>query len=200
MVRAVSAQEHEAAFWGSCVNTWGEEFKQSHYAVQMRLGGWPAIDLAGRSVLDIGGGPVSMLLKTINGGDLVVADPCPYPDWVNQRYAAHRVEVIGERAEDLVGIDGHFDECWIYNVLQHVVDPARVAQVALRSARLVRVFEWTNIPADRMHPHVLTDDLLDGWFGAPGSPAFGVNTAWGEQPALSWSLVALTAPAPTMTA
>jgi hypothetical protein len=200
MVRTVSAQEHEAEWWGSCVNTWGEEFKQAHYATEMGLSGWPTINLAGRSVLDIGGGPVSMLLKTVNGGDLVVVDPCPYPKWVQERYLAHRVECVREWAETFTCPDRHFDECWIYNVLQHVVDPSRVAEVALRSARLVRVFEWTNIPADQMHPHVLTDAALDGWFGSPGRPALGVNAAWGEKPATSWSLVALTASAPTMMA
>ena len=60
------------------------------------------------------------------------------------------------------------DECWLYNVLQHVDDPHRVVEVAKRAAKVLRVFEWINIPGDEMHPHVPTQELLEEWYG-PGT-------------------------------
>jgi hypothetical protein len=182
--------DHEAAYWGDCANTWHEEYKQQHYAILMGVneyGHWPRYDLSCRSVVDIGGGPVSMLLKTVNGGRLTVADPCGYPKWVRDRYRAHDVNYAQMAAEDFAGVG--YDEAWIYNVLQHVRDPERVAAVAGRAARTARVFEWTGIPADDMHPHVLTPEALDEWFGCEGTRTFGVNQAWGEAGAWSWSAV-----------
>jgi len=179
---------HEAEFWGSCVNTWGEEVKQAEYAKRMGLtvyGTWPRFDLAGRSVLDIGGGPVSILLKTVNAVGTVV-DPCPFPDWVTARYAEHDVRVVREPAE--MFRERGFDECWIYNVLQHVENPGQVVGAAKEAAATVRVFEWTGIPADDLHPHVLTVERLAAWCDADGRAEFGVNRAWGEaSPAMSWA-------------
>jgi len=66
------AQEWEFGWWGNCVNTYGEETKQLLYAARMGLtafhdGKSPFnFDLGGASVLDIGGGPSSLLLKCTN--------------------------------------------------------------------------------------------------------------------------------------
>src|ERR1035441_8915336 len=63
------AQKHEVNWWGNCVNTFGEETKQLVYARLMGLQIWDDgnspfnIMTGARTVLDIGGGPVSMLLK-----------------------------------------------------------------------------------------------------------------------------------------
>ena len=66
----------EKKYWGDCTNTFLEE--QKHY-VQARLMGIVAknwsFDAGGKRILDIGGGPVSMLLKTYNLREGVVCDP-----------------------------------------------------------------------------------------------------------------------------
>jgi len=75
-------QDFEADWWGSCANTYGEESKQIVYARLMNLspqnldGHWPVYDIDGGSVLDIGGGPSSMLLvgAFLKGADLSDAD------------------------------------------------------------------------------------------------------------------------------
>lgn len=170
---AEEAQRWESEWWGSCVNTFGEEAKQLVYAPRMGLenrpqaGRWPVYDLAGRSVLDIGGGPCSMLLKTINGGpNLVVADPLPYPAWTRERYAAHGINRILVRGEDVASIDLRFNEVWIYNCLQHVDDPALIvsnARRALFPGGVLRVFEWIDTPTNVGHPQSLTAAELDLW-------------------------------------
>lgn len=80
--------EYETDWWGTCANTLQEEQKQLIYAARMGLvaqwgvGHPPVFDLEGRSVIDIGGGPVSLLLKCGNRGRAVVADPAEWPVWV----------------------------------------------------------------------------------------------------------------------
>lgn len=146
------------------------------YAIRMGLqpewGGAhpPEYDLDGRAVLDIGGGPVSLLLKCRRRGRSVVVDPGAFPTWIAARYAECGIQLISTRAEDYgdVGDEG-FDEAWIYNVLQHVDDPARVVANARAAARkAVRVFEWVNVAPYPGHPHTLTSELLDGLLAGHG--------------------------------
>jgi len=166
----------EAAFWGDCANSYAEETKQLAYANLMGLdagpweGGrpWPVYDVNGLSIVDIGGGPSSMLLKCKNFVQAIVVDPCPYPDWVEQRYIAHGVQLLREPAEDFDPPHG-FDEAWMYNVLQHVIDPKTVVDVMLRTSKRQRVFEWIDVAPHPGHPHEFHADQLDEWFGVEGA-------------------------------
>lgn len=170
-------QEWERQWWGDCINTFAEETKQLTYAYRMGLqnisdgGRWPYYNLEGKSVLDIGGGPVSMLLKTHTRGHCVVADPCPYPEWIHERYKVAGIEykrVAGEElldpdaADNLAGYS-QFDEVWIYNVLQHTDDPRKIIVNARTLGRKIRIFEWINIPPHPGHPHELKQHLLNEW-------------------------------------
>lgn len=168
------AQDFEAAWWGDCTNSFGEEAKQITYAHRMglvnepRVGRWPVYNLGGRSVLDLGGGPVSMLLKCENLGSSMVVDPCPYPAWVGERYDAVGIDYLQAPAENLAHL-GSFDEAWIYNVLQHVEDPRRVIKTAKRHASALRIFEWIEMPPCEGHPTTLHAADLNEWIGGNGT-------------------------------
>ncbi len=166
-------QEWEQWWHGNCVNSFGEEAKQISYAHRMGLtvvpymGKWPVYDLDGRSVLDLGGGPASMLLKTINGWGIVV-DPCPYPQWVYDRYEAAGIQTRKQTAETFAH-DAKLTECWIYNVLQHVEDPEQVITVAKANTHILRIFEWVETETNVGHPHTLHADDLNRWIGGTGT-------------------------------
>jgi len=175
-------QKFERDWWGDCANTFGEESKQISYAHRMGLqivptytGAWPAYDLGGKSVLDLGGGPTSMLLKCFNLGHAMVVDPCGYPDWVYRRYDAHGVEYASENAEDFSifteEVEGEypFDEAWFYNVLQHTEHAREIVEVAKSHARVVRCFEWIDTERTLGHPTVLTQHDLNEWLGTVGT-------------------------------
>jgi len=175
----------EEQWWADCVNTYDEQVKQQVYAERMKLiqfakytsefeyngvkygKGNTYFDMQGKSILDIGGGPVSLLLRCKNFKRAVVLDPCNYPEWVKDRYKAAGIELIKKCAEDSVIIDW-FDEVWIYNVLQHVKDPLEVVRFAKRSGNKVRVCEPLNIGECMGHPHNLTKEMLDKAFGKVG--------------------------------
>jgi hypothetical protein len=179
-------QEFEKDWWGDCLNTFGEEAKQISYAHRMELvntpalGKWPVYDLEGKSIIDIGGGPVSMLLKATNLREGTVVEPCDYPSWVSERYAAAGIEYAVEEAETFIpSID--YDECWIYNVLQHVVDPALIIEKARCYSDKIRIFEWIDTPATIGHPHTLTFDDLNKWLGGIGTVEnINENGAYGK--------------------
>ncbi len=180
-------QDFEATFWGNCVNTFCEEQKQYVYAKHMGLDlvrtedKAYGFDLKGKSILDIGGGPVSLLLRCINLGRCFVADPCPYPEWTRMRYDCMGVKFLPLAGEDLI----HFstcDEVWIYNVLQHTQDPAKIIDNAKRIAPVLRIFEWVNVPAHVGHPHELTKAKLEEWVGQTGTTSYftGDSYCYGE--------------------
>jgi hypothetical protein len=182
-------QDFEREWWGTCQNTYGEETKQFTYAKYMEL--MPthdgthspfSFDVMGKSIVDIGGGPSSLLLKCRNLRRGLVADPCEYPDWVAQRYEASGIEYLRVPGERLVLNDvGTFDEAWVYNVLQHVDDPERVVYNARALAYTVRLFEWIDIPPHEGHPHMLTEENLNAWLGTRGTVGVlkGENECYG---------------------
>lgn len=170
-------QHHEADYWGNCLGmrAWGEFVKQEMYGREMGLfdayGKDGELVMGGRSVLDVGGGPVSMTLRCWDSPNLIVVDPCQWPASVERRYRNYGIKFICAAGEDLDRIalpvsmlnSGRFDEVWCYNVLQHVQDPAKVVKNAFARVApggVFRIFEWLNIPADECHPHVLTAEWL----------------------------------------
>ena len=167
MVVVHNELEFERQFWGDCCNTFGEDRKHYVYARFMELvpSGFH-FDAKGKRILDIGGGPTSMLLKCTNLGGGLVVDPICYPQWTVARYATKNIRVQVSGGEDVDERD--WDEAWIYNCLQHTEDPKRIIKNALRAAPVLRLFEWIDIPAHEGHPVMLTKELLDEWIGHEG--------------------------------
>lgn len=163
--------EFEKSFWGDCCNTYSEETKQYVYARLMGLTQvHTSIDVEGKKILDIGGGPVSLLLKTYNLRAGKVVDPLDYPEWTKHRYAARGVEVVVGKGEDID--ETGWDEVWIYNCLQHTEDPGKIIRNAKKAAGTLRIFEWIDIPAHEGHPHELTEESLNGWICAREQKGF----------------------------
>lgn len=137
----------------------------------------PVYKLTGKSILDIGGGPVSMLLKTEEFERAIVIDPCEYPEWVKARYQAAGIEFYKIAGEDLLtpGMIDELqefppvDEIWIYNVLQHTQDPEKIIDNARKLAKTIRIFEWINTEITAGHPHSLSQEKLDLWLGGHGT-------------------------------
>lgn len=168
------AQVWESDWWGNCVNTLQEENKQIMYADRMGLIMVPSdktpyvYDLDGATVLDVGGGPVSLLLKCVNVDGYVV-DPIlrNVPIWVRERYREAGIQFSGKRFESLdLGIK--WDEAWIYNVLLHVEDPKKIIKKARKVAKLIRIFEWLNSPKTASHPSTLREEELNEWLEGEG--------------------------------
>jgi hypothetical protein len=174
--KAPAHLQFEQSFWGDCCNTFDEQ--QKHY-VYARLMGLPvagySLDVGTPRVLDIGGGPCSMLLLCNKYmSDSWVVDPVPYPTWTRQRYSQKGIQVLRKSGEDLTpeyfqcAWNPPFDEAWIYNCLQHCRDPQAIIRNALSCARRLRLFEWVDIPPHEGHPHELTAEKLDRWTGERG--------------------------------
>jgi hypothetical protein len=158
----------ESNYWGDCCNTFDEDQKHYVYARYMGLKqvGY-SFDVAGARIIDIGGGPTSILLKTINlSPRSLVVDPLEYPMWTYERYSEKGIDSLICRGEDI--FEEGYDEAWIYNCLQHTDDPELIIKNALNAAKTLRLFEWINIPPHEGHPIELTQKKLDEWIGKEG--------------------------------
>ena len=167
------ATEWERSWWGDCSNTYNEETKQYLYARYMGLDefatnwygrrGW---DMGDKKVLDIGGGPCSILLKS-KARERIVLDPCQYPNWVNKRYEECGLSFWNIKGEEL-NTELEFDEVLIYNCLQHTEDPEKILSNAKKVSKLIRIFEWIETGVADGHLHNLTEDSLNKWLGGEG--------------------------------
>lgn len=166
------AQEAETAWWGTCQNTYDEETMQLIMAAKMGLAVQGAVITAAGTIADIGGGPVSLLLKTQGWLRAMVVDPAIYPTWTRARYGGAGIEVIGDKGEDFLAYNtGWLDEVWVYNTLQHVDDPEAIVVGACRSAGTVRIFEWIGFETNDCHIHTLDGNLIRAWAMGTGVQA-----------------------------
>jgi hypothetical protein len=172
--------EFEKKFWNNCTNTFDEEQKHYVYAKYMKImqQGFAFVS-EGQRILDIGGGPVSMLLKVKNLKEGLVWDPIDYPQWTKDRYAIKNIKVKVAPGEILD--EKGWDEVWIYNCLQHTEDPTAILKRSLSSAKTLRIFEWVNIPPHEGHPQMITADFLDAALGQKGTVVrLAENGCYGE--------------------
>ena len=156
----------EKQFWGDCTNTYFEEQKHYVYAKLMGLSENNTKLILPKSarVLDIGGGPVSLMLKTANVTSGTVVDPIEYPQWTVDRYKSRNIDVVVDKAEYFTGTG--YDEVWITNVLKDTSDPERIISNAKKAAPIIRMFEWINVSGTSNHK--LTSEDLNLWIGHRG--------------------------------
>lgn len=176
------AGEYERNWWGTCAGQHvdNEASKQREYAQHMEI---PLADMMYRTVLDMGGGPMSIMLQCRNvGPDSLVVDPCFYPAWTVERYNKAGIRVSQIKAEQFK-TSTFYNEKWMYNVLQHTEDPVTVLLnlMAIPSFTM-RIFEWIDIPIYQGHLHVITKEMLEDTLKVQGkivTPSFGVGEkAW----------------------
>ena len=157
-------------------NTFNEEKKQYIYASKMGLDtyktdyygqiGW---DFGDRSVLDIGGGEVSMLLKS-KASKRIIIDPLmdKLPKWARMRYKEAGISAFSYRGEDVAKINCSVDCVLIYNVLQHTDNPEVIIKEVRKICKEIRIFEWIDTPVNIGHIQTLTESNLNGWLGGEG--------------------------------
>ena len=145
------------------------------------------LNMGSTTILDVGCGPVSMLLRATHGGAAGV-DPISMSEETKARYAQANVELHHGKAEDFEPARS-FDEGWMYNCLQHVDDPNKVVATLLRSVNSVRIFEWIEMPAYAGHLHTLRAEQFEQWLPSHvwtypiwnvGELRFGNNGAHGR--------------------
>jgi SAM-dependent methyltransferase len=165
-----NAQVGELAYWQRAGCVWGEFDKQIKYFQHMKLWedfGAPDFELnmQGKSVLDVGCGPASGLMRMFNASLLTGVDPLEYGAAARRRYAAFGIDYRVANAENLEPLNlGVYDLALCYNVLQHPERPDLICKELMKHAKEIRLCEWLGIPTDSEHLWTLTAPLVLNWF------------------------------------
>ena len=166
------ASRWEKEWHGNCVNSYAEETKQLTYATRMGLvverdeRNNPVINFHNKRVVDIGGGPYSILLKGINKAGTVV-DPCLWPTWVLSRYASAGINFVNQKAEEYTR--GYYEIGIIYNCLQHTEEPERIIKNMRQMCKEIFIHEWLDTPKSSGHIQTITEFQLNKWLGGYGT-------------------------------
>lgn len=134
-----------------------------------------SLNMSNLNVLDVGGGPCSILLRTNNlwGNQHkgvkkgVVIDPLIITEHQKLRYDYYGIDYIQDQSENIdmyYSKKGYFDECIIYNCLQHVLDPIKILDKITYLSKRVRIAEPLNVPTDHMHLHMFNKEYFDNYF------------------------------------
>lgn len=150
------AQEWEKDWWLGDNPSRDLVYEQKKQDMMLALLGVTKMGWPGKSVIDVGGGPISPLLRH-PAKKRTVLDPLDFGDFEAGYTAAgiKRFFVPLEGADGIKGI-GKYDEVLMLNVLQHVRDPEACMRSALKLAPVLRIFDWCETAVSEGHIHILS--------------------------------------------
>jgi len=128
----------------------------------------PIFDLKGKSIVDIAGGPHSMLLRCKNFSRAYVVDPGDFPEWIHAQYQERGITLISLPAEEFKYPD-EIDEVWMYNALTHFYDPECVLRSAVKNSKCLRICEPVGTPTNINHPQTLYAEEIEKTIGQKGN-------------------------------
>jgi hypothetical protein len=120
-------------------------------------------NLHGKRIIEIGCADVSALTCCTGFGQSVIIEPMP-SSYLVKSVEDLDITLYQEPAETLK-LDGEYDEVWLFNVLQHVINPDQIIQNCKKWAHTIRYFEPINTAICEVHPHAFTLGDFESWFG-----------------------------------
>jgi hypothetical protein len=120
------------------------------------------LDLNNKSILEIGPAKISALLYCDNYNVSYVVEPTRYED-TEYLYEGKNITFIRDLYEECES--PKVDEIWLFNVLQHIVDPDLFIEKCKQNAKIIKFFEPINTPIEIHHPHSFTFEDYVKYFG-----------------------------------
>jgi len=116
----------------------------------------------GKSIIEIGCADIPALIFCNDYVKGHIIEPLPSPI-LKKVTEGLPIEIIPHPAEDIEM--PNVDEVWLFNVLQHVIDPDKIINKAKQAAKVIRFFEPINDGVDLCHLHSFSLDYFKGHFG-----------------------------------
>jgi hypothetical protein len=138
------------------VNRWGEIYNFYFRYLDIDT------NLENKTILEIGPAKIAALIYCNNYGPSFIVEPTKYED-TEHLYVDKPITFIRDTYEDCES--PVVDEIWLFNVLQHIVDPDSFIEKCKKSAKIIKFFEPINTPIEVHHPHSFTFDEYVKYFG-----------------------------------
>ena len=122
-----------------------------------------SFDLENRSVLEIGPAKVPGLYFCKNYSHSYIIEPLTFAETEEQFKDRSDITFIRDPAETCAFPD--IDEVWLFNVLQHVINPNLIIERCKQHAKIIRFFEPIDTSCDIAHPHTFNIEFFENHFG-----------------------------------
>lgn len=119
-------------------------------------------NLNNKSIMEIGPARFSALLYCNNFSNSYIIEPTIYKD-SEKLYDEKPIKFIRETYEECDS--PYVDEIWLFNVLQHIIDPDKFIDKAKKNCKIIRFFEPINTPIEVHHPHSFSQNDYINYFG-----------------------------------
>lgn len=119
-------------------------------------------DLQGRSIIEIGPANFPALRYCNNIGASYIIEPT-VTQHLKDCVEGRKISIIGLPAEEV-----NFpmvDEIWLFNILQHTINPDLIIEKCKKSAKAIRFFEPIEAGIDECHLHEFTLGYFRSHFG-----------------------------------
>lgn len=155
------AQEAERMIHNTDVNNTFEHYRRTyaHYFKAVGLG----TNLYGLSVTEVGPADHPALMYCSNYSQSCIIEPMP-SNKLSAFCASNKILLFKQPVE-LIEEMPPTNEYWLFNVMQHIIDPDVFIDKIKRSANRIRFFEPINYPTSTHHPHEYTHQDFTNWFG-----------------------------------
>lgn len=157
--RWLSAQTAERACHALGFNDGFAHYAESYTHVFRYLG--METEQHGKTIMEIGPADFPALAYCQNYKGLIV-EPMP-SDYLSLICETRQIEIIGSPVEEAQLPAA--DEVWIFNLLQHVIDPELLVAKCKDAADVIRFFEPVDYPTCVYHPHTFAESDFIRWFG-----------------------------------
>lgn len=154
--RWLAAQAAERTFHTETFEEGYAHYNDSYRQYFQHLG--IVYDLQNKNIVEIGPADFPALAYCINrGNSCFIIEPMP-----SEHLKRFSIFILAMMAEDAIY---EADEVWLFNVLQHVVDPYKIVERAKAQSKVIRFFEPINYGTNECHPWNLTMAMFKEWFG-----------------------------------
>lgn len=162
--RWLQAHKAETTYWLSLLKDPERIKNEDAYNRYKHVLGLDVEDVTGRIIIDLGGGPISILCH-FDCPDSVVVDPLDIPTAFITRYHSYNISYWKIQAEKLLSDfqSPKFDEVWMYNCLTHTQNPEFILKNVHKLAPILRIGEPMGTNIDVAHPHTFTVDQMKQW-------------------------------------
>lgn len=125
-------------------------------------------NLEGLSVIEVGPADFPALRYCANmGGYSLIVEPMP-SEYLEKWCRDLQIPLLAMPFEEIdleQAAPEIFKEVWLFNVMQHIIDPDRFIEKAKALGHRIRFFEPINYPVSVHHPHAYTLEDFVNWFG-----------------------------------
>ena len=119
-------------------------------------------------IIEIGCADIPALIFCTNYSHSIVIEPMP-SSVLDEVTAGKPIDIHKVPVEDLdlpgVYESNQADEVWLFNVMQHIIDPDLFVEKCKKWGKVIRFFEPIDMGTNDCHPHAYTIEDFQKWFG-----------------------------------